>query len=173
MNAQGFNRSELVTGAAVFIIAAGIIHLALVTKYRAQAPPIWLFFALGGTAEVAWGITFWRRPSLALYRVGVVMAGWFITLWAITRVLPAPFGYGPWPVEIFGVVCKLSEVLGIAALTALAVSGATSRETRISALRTTGVLLAAALIGGWLTYRVAIAAEPMFPRWKAIWFQGY
>ncbi len=162
-----FSRTGLVIGAALFIIAAGLIHLFLVPLHLEHSPAHGIFFALVGIAEVVWGFAFWRKPSAALYRIGMIMAGWLITLWVITIFLPAPFGHGKETVDLFGIVCRLSEGLGIASLAALLISGETQSEIKISAWRSIGSLLALSLILGGLTYGAALAAESVSP-WAKI-----
>jgi len=160
---QDHNQNGIVIGVAAFITIAGLVHLMIAPQHWAHAPAHGLLFAIAGVAEMLWGIAFWRRPSATLYRVGMVMSGGLITLWAITRLLPAPFGHGPEPVEIFGVICKLSESLSIAGLIILASSGTVFRETKGPGWRTIGVLLATAVVSGWITYGIARAVEPALP----------
>lgn len=154
-----FSRTGLVFGSALFIIAAGLIHLFLIPLHLEHSPAHGLFFGMAGIAEVVWGISFWRKPSIALYRIGMIMAGWLVSLWVITRLLPAPFGYGKETIELFGIVCRLSEGLGMASLAVLLISGEHQSEIRISAWRSIGSLLALSLILGGLTYGGALAAE--------------
>lgn len=154
-----FSRIGLVTSAAIFIIASGIIHLVITPLHWEHAPVHGLFLAIVGIAEVAWGFVFWRQPSATLYRIGMVMAGGLITLWVITRLLPSPFGHGHEDVEIFGILCRLCESAGIVALAALMVSGEANKETRLLAWKNIGLLLTASIILGVLTYGTAVAAD--------------
>ena len=162
-NALWDRQPELVAGAVAFMIAAGLIHLAIAPLHWGHAPAHGLFFAASGLAEVVWGIAFWRKPSAALCRAGMVLAGEMITLWAITRAFPAPFGDEPGEIEITGLASKLLEGLGLAVLAALAVSGAAARGTRLSAWRMAGKIVIASLVAGWLTYLLGMAAVPVFP----------
>lgn len=154
---------KLRLSASVFMIAAGLIHLLIAPLHWAHAPAHGLFFALSGLAEVAWGIAFWRKPSPVMNRIGVVMAGGLITLWVITRLLPAPFGDEPGGIEIIGITSKLMEGLGLAALVGLSVSGATSRKVKISKWLEVEKFTAASLMVGGLIYQIAVVAEPFFP----------
>jgi hypothetical protein len=154
---------KLRLGASGFMIAAGLIHLVIAPLHWAHAPAHGLFFALSGIAEVAWGIAYWRKPLALMRYIGVVMAGGLITLWVITRLLPAPFGDEPGEIEAIGVALKLIEGLGLVALVALSVSGATSREAKISGWLEVGKFAAASLMVGGLTYQIAVITEPLFP----------
>ncbi len=157
------HRSALIAGASGFMIAAGLIHLAIAPLHWRHAPAHGLFFAASGVAEVVWGIAFWLRPSAALYRLGVVMAGAMIALWGITRVFPAPFGDEPGETDITGLASKLSEGLSLVALVAVTVSGAISKELRLAAWRTAGKSAITSLMVGGLVYLLAMLAVPLFP----------
>jgi len=148
------------------MVIAGLIHLVIVPIHWAHAPAHGLFFVIMGLVQIGWGIIFWRKPSAALYRFGVILAGGLITLWGITRLLPASFEHVPGPVDIYGVICKVAEFLGIALLAAIVVAGATSRELRRSAWRSVGVLVLVAIVTGWIAYGVGYAIEPVVP-WLA------
>lgn len=147
--------------AAGCLLAAGAYHLAVAPLHWAHAPAHGLFLVLAGLAEVAWGAACLRHPSASLYRTGAVMAGGSITLYAITRVLPAPFGHGPEEVDLLGLACKVAEGVGMAALVALLLSRSVSRALAPGAWRTGGLLVVAAFTGGWLLYGAASAAEAM------------
>jgi copper(I)-binding protein len=115
-----------------------------------------------GVAEIAWALAFWRRPSTALYRAGLALAGGLIVLWAITRVLPAPFEHEPGPVDAFGVVCKGSEFIGVLGLATLALLGRLAEVDRAPVQRVIGEVLALSLVG-LASYGVGLAAEPLLP----------
>lgn len=160
---QRVNKPGLVAGAVGLMIVAGLIHLIIVPIHWAHAPAHGLFFVLMGLAQIGWGIAFWRHPSVALYRLGIVLAGGLLTLWVITRLLPAPFEHEPGPVEIYGIICKAAEFLGIVMLVAIVVASATSKEMRLAAWRGIGILLVGAFISGWIAYGVGYAVEPALP----------
>ena len=157
----------LVAGAVGLMIVAGLIHLVIVPIHWAHAPIHGAFFVLMGLIQIAWGIAFWRRPSVALYRLGVLLAGGLITLWLITRFLPAPFEHGPGPVDLSGIICKLAEGLGIVTLVAIVVTGATSPEMRRSAWRMAAILVVAAFLIGWAAYGAGLVLEPALPGLQA------
>lgn len=152
-----------IAAAAVLVMAAGLVHLAIAPMHWGHAPGHGLFFAASGLAQVTWGIAFWRKPSAVLCRAGMILAGGMITLWAITRAFPAPFGDEPGEIEITGLVSKGLEGLGLAMLVAIAVSGIASKSQRHAAWRAIGKVMIASLVAGWLTYLLGIAAVPVFP----------
>lgn len=151
------------TWPALFIGAAGIIHIVITPQHWAHAPAHGLLFLVVGIAEILWSIAAWRRPSPSVYRMGMLLAGWLIILWAITRVLPAPFGHGPEPIEPFGIVCKLAEGLGVVVIGLLIFGETVSRAGPLAAWRGLALLAAGALVAGFATYGAARAAEPMLP----------
>lgn len=87
---QRINKPGLVAGAAGLMIVAGLIHLIIVPIHWTHAPAHGLFFVIMGLVQIGWGIAFWQWPSVALYRLSIVLAGGLITLWAITRLSPRP-----------------------------------------------------------------------------------
>lgn len=160
---QRINKPGSAAVAAGLMIVAGLIHLIIVPIHWAHAPAHGLFFVIMGLVQIGWGVAFWRRPSVALYRLGMVLAGGLITLWVITRLLPAPFEHAPGTVDIYGIICKIAEFLGIGMLVALVVAGAASREMRQAAWRAVGILLIIAFISGWIAYGLGFAIEPALP----------
>jgi hypothetical protein len=149
--------------AAFTLFAAGLAHLTIAPAHWGHAPAHGLFLSVAGLAEVSWGLAFWARPSFGLGRAGALMAGGLITLWAITRVVPAPFGHGPEELETFGALCKLLEAT---ALVTLALASPGIRDVRFRATQA-AVLVIAAVAFGWLAYAAALAAEPALDGLKA------
>lgn len=160
---QASSEQRLGTWAALLVALAGLIHLLLAPQHWAHAPAHGAFFVVAGVAEIVWGIVVWRRPSPTLYRIGLVGSGSLVALWGITRVLPAPFGHGPEPVEMMALVCKASEGLSMVVLAVLILGGTVSGTRRSAAWRTIALLVVAAFAAGFLTYGVARAAEPVLP----------
>ncbi len=157
---QNFRKSGLVAGAAAFMIVAGLIHFAIVPLHWGHSPAHALFLALSGTVEIAWGVAFWSRPTFTFYRLGIVTAAALIALWAITRVLPAPFSDGPEEIEAFGLVSKFLEGIGLAALAVLGFSEQVSRE---SARFNLFVSVLVGLVLSGVGYGIAEAGAPRLP----------
>lgn len=108
------------TIAYLSMIVAGGTHLWLVPHYWPVAPMQALVFASIGTLQVLWGVIFCWRPSEALYRWGIYMAGGSITLWLITRIAPVPFGPVPDLITGAEIIVKLAEVHALGAVVAWA-----------------------------------------------------
>lgn len=148
--------------ATIAIAVAGIGHLVITPQHYAHIPAHGLVFALAGIVELAWAVAFWRSPSLFLWRCGVVIAGALIILWGLTQVLGAPFAHEAEPIDAGAIVCKFSEILGMAALTALLFQGLIS-EPGQSRARVLAGPLALAVVIGIGSFGAGRAAEAIFP----------
>ncbi|GEM_PF-1042680 len=158
-------RRQAATGAAVLAVLAGLLHLYIAPQHLSHLGH-GLFLALAGAAQVTWGVAFWRKPSAALLRLGVVLAGTLIALWAITRVLPAPFGHGgPGEAEAYGILSTVAEGLTLVVLLAMVLAEARSQETleQGPTLRTFLGLLMVAGISALVLYGGGLATERAFP----------
>ena len=154
---------NLVASSALMIVLAGIIHLWIIPEHWAHAPAHGLFFLLVGIIQIIWGIAVWRNPSTRLYYIGVIMAGWLIVLYGITRWLPAPFGHGPESIRMIDVACKLCEGLAMITLAILIFQGLILQAGQLIAWRRIAFIALFSILAGFLTYGVARAAEPIFP----------
>jgi hypothetical protein len=154
---------NLVAWSALMTAVAGAIHLWIVPEHWAHAPAHGLFFLVIGIAQIIWGIALWRRPSTRLYYFGVLMAGWLIVLYGITRWLPAPFGHGPEGIDTISLVCKLCEGLGMVTLGILIFQGLLLNAGRFVAWRAITLIILVSFIAAFATYGLARAAEPIFP----------
>jgi len=159
---QSLGQRRVSEGAVVFIVVAGMLHLFAAPQHLDHVGHA-LFLLLAGIAEVAWGIAFWRRRSSALYGLGVVLAGAFLVLWAITRVVPAPLGHGPGEVEVVGILSKLAESAGFGGLLAMVLFGVHSSHSGWPAWKLIAAPLALATIGAFVLYGAGLAAERTFP----------
>lgn len=164
--AENASTSRLIIFNALMTILAGIIHLILVSLHVEHAPAHGLFFLLVGIAQIIWGVMIWREPTLRLYYLGAVMAGWLIVLYIVTRLLPAPFSHGPESIETIDLVCKLCEGLGMILLLILIFQGLVFHAGRFHAWRAISLILLVSFLAGFVTYGVARAAEPVLP-WLA------
>jgi hypothetical protein len=163
---QNTPTKALILSSAIMTILAGIIHLVLVSAHMEHAPAHGLFFLLVGIAQITWGVLVWNRPSLRLYYIGAVMAGWLIILYGVTRFLPAPFSHGPEALETIDVVCKLCEALGMISLLILIFQGLLLHASRLNAWGAISLILVVSVLAGFVTYGIARAAEPILP-WLA------
>jgi len=159
---QGLNTQRAIRGAAVCVAFAGLVHLFSAPQHLEHVGHA-LFLILAGVTEIAWGLAFWRRPSAALYSLGVVLAGAFIVLWAITRVVPAPFGHGPGDVEVVGIISKIAEGVGLGGLLAMILLGTRSSDIRWPAWKLIVAPLTLAVAGAFVLYGAGLAAERILP----------
>jgi uncharacterized membrane protein HdeD (DUF308 family) len=154
-------RWVFMSGLMVFL--AGVVHLVIAPYHFEHAPAHALFFGLSGVIEIIWGLNFWRRPSKNKLGFGIVVAISLIVLWAITRVLPAPFTDVPEEIDLGGIIDKLLEIGGVIFLTRSALS---SMDRHQAWRLVVGTALIAVLLGIVL-YQVGMLAEPLFPFLRA------
>ncbi|MBI5349948.1 MAG: hypothetical protein HZB77_11655, partial [Chloroflexi bacterium] len=170
MKAQVFepstHESKLVGSAAAGAMFAGVVHLAIAPVHWSHSPAHGLFHLLSGLIEIVWAISFWRKPSALSSQIGVIITGALITLWTITRFLPAPFSHEVEEIDMFGIVTKLAEGWAVITLVMLTISNESAHQIKTSAWRIMTQSLVVAIVGGGLTYYLAIAAEPLMP-WLA------
>lgn len=157
------NRNQLVALSALTTGLAGVIHLWIIPEHWEHSRAHALFFLLVGVAQIAWGVAVWRGPSTGLYYIGVNMAGWLIVLYDITRWLPAPFTHGPEEINMIGIVTKLFEGLGMVALVILIFRDLNFKAGRLVARKAIALIILISFIAGFVTYGVALVAEPIFP----------
>ena len=143
------------------ILSAGLIHFIVAPEHFGHSPAHGIFFVIAGIAEIAWGVAFWRKPNRILYTFGLFMTGGLVTLWAVTRVLPAPFAGSPGDIEFWGLYSKIAELMVIAALIAMSHAGeidGLDPKPNLWRLLFSAIFLAA--LSGTLLFR---AAEPWLP----------
>jgi hypothetical protein len=157
------NTKKLIEWSAAATVLAGVIHLVIIPEHWEHAPAHGLFFLIVGIFQIVWGVAVWRKPSTRLYYIGVVMAGWLIVLYVLTRLYPAPFGHGPEAVAWIDIACKFCEALGMFTLAILIFQGVVIQSGRPLAWRAMAVVVLLAFTSGFATYGVARAAEPLFP----------
>jgi hypothetical protein len=149
--------------ASFAIGAAGLVHLVLAPQHYAHAPAHGIFFAMAGLAQIVWAVAFLRQPTAQMYYAGLALAGSLIVLWGFTRVFPAPFHDTPEAVDISGIICKISELVGLGALLVLAAQGGVLGLAKQTTARLAAIALLLAAAGGLLSYGIGRAAEPIFP----------
>ena len=154
---------RLIAWSALTTVLAGVIHLVIIPEHWVHARAHGLFFLIVGVLQIVWGIAVWWKPSTRLYYIGVILAGWLIVLYAITRWLPAPFGHGPESIAAIDIACKLCEGLGMFTLGILIFQGIVLDAGRTAAWRGIAVILLLSVLAGFVTYGAARAAEPIFP----------
>jgi hypothetical protein len=160
---QNTSTKGLIILSTALTVLAGIIHLLLVPRHMEHAPAHGLFFLLVGLMQIIWGVMIWRQPSLQLYYIGAIMAGWLLILYGVTRLLPAPFSHGPEAIETIDIVCKFCEGVGMISLLILIFQGLVFHAGRFNARRAVALILLISFLAGFGTYGIARAAEPVLP----------
>lgn len=160
----GRSRTVFELLAAAAVAAAGIIHLIVVPEHWEHAPAHALFFIAVGLIELAWAVVVVWRPTFELMQIGALLAGSLIVLWIITRVLPAPFGHGPEEIDAGGLVCKLSELIGLVSAAIVLFRHALADRGSLAARRSLGVLLVVMVLLGSGGYLVGRVIEPLAPQ---------
>ena len=102
--------------ACFFMAASGAVHFAITVEHSEYAPAHGLFFALLGTLQLGWAAAYWLLPTRLVRNCGFVLSGGMILLWALTRVVAAPFQGFPEPVDTAGVASLVLEAAAMAAL---------------------------------------------------------
>ena len=102
--------------ACVFVAASGVVHFAITVEHSEHAPAHGLFFALLGTLQLGWAAAYWLLPTRFVRTCGFVLSGGMILLWALTRVVAAPFQGFPEPVDTAGVANMVLEAAAMVAL---------------------------------------------------------
>lgn len=150
--------------AAYSIAFAGLIHIYLAPHHYSHAPAHGIFFVVSGVAELVWAYLFlrMRKPSENMYYIGIALAGGLIILWSATRILPVPFEHEIGEIELSGIICKISEIVGILALLMLAAEG------KVAGIkRSLGRLFSEALLVSFfvatLVYVAGHELEPLMP----------
>ncbi|MBI3968863.1 MAG: FixH family protein [Chloroflexi bacterium] len=154
---------KLIAAAAALLVTAGVIHVLSAPAHWGHAPTHTVFLLLTGLGEIAWGFVSWRRPSAALYRIGVALAGGLLTLWLLSGLLPVPLGHERETPDLLGNVSTLAEGLGLVILVGSSVLGAAGRTAMPLGWRTAVGFTAVGVTVGGLTYGIAAAAEPLTP----------
>lgn len=161
------DKQNIIHSICVLTIAlAGLVHLLVAPAHYDHAPVHGIFFAVAGIIQCAWAVVFWRRPSLALYRLGLAVSGGLVVLWLLTLTLPAPFGgHDMGAIDASAIVCKVSELAGLFALVALVLQGG-AMSGNLSVGRVMGEAVLVSLLVGALFFGAGKAAEPVFPQWQ-------
>jgi len=144
--------------ACVFMAAAGVVHFSLVVEHSEHAPAHGLFFALLGTLQLGWAAAYWLLPTRRVSLFGFVLSGGMILLWAVTRVVAAPFQAFPEPVDTAGVVSVAFEA---AAMWALLQDQSPNRNERLPALA--AFAAGVSVISCLLLYGGGLAAAAWIP----------
>ena len=84
--------SDLLAGAAILSVAAGLVHFAAVPEHWANYRIAALFFIGLGIFQVGWAALVLGRPSRLLYAAGAAASLGTIAVWTVSRTSGLPFG---------------------------------------------------------------------------------
>jgi len=147
--------SAIVNILTLSMLAAALIHLWIIPLHWAHAAAHGLLFLILGVLQVAWSFIFVKDPSVRIAKWGVYVAGGSITLWALTRLFPAPFGHGVEEITPIGSITKIIELSIIFFLLVWLRKKIPTKKI------TKALALSVAL--GFFVYIGAKASEPLFP----------
>lgn len=139
------------TLAASLMLMAGLVHLALAAPHLQDARGAGLFFLSLAGGQIVWAVMMLHHRTKRLERIGTIGLALAPTiLYAITRMVRAPYGVAPEPVDTMGLVAVLLQIGVIGSLWSTA-----PRRHANEAHRHVAAGLAIALIA----YGGAIASE--------------
>lgn len=145
------------------IATAGLVHLWIAPQHYAHAPVHGIFFVVAGLAQLAWAYLFLKKTDKNLYYSGLVLTGGLIVLWAITRVVVAPFHDDPGEIDAAGILCKSLELVGMFGLAWLVSRGTVTGVSKQSLARALGAALLISIASGGFLYGIAVGAEKVLP----------
>lgn len=158
--AAGYDARLLVVFMATGSLAAGAIHLAVISEHLAEYRPFGWFFIGVGIFQIGWPVllaTAPQEPDRRLVAVGVAANAALVVLWLAARTSGLPLGPEPWEAESFGLadsVSALFEVVVVAA-GALFLAG-----YRLNLKRAAAIAVATVAVSGVLT---AVALDTLAP----------
>ena len=102
----------------ILAIGVGIMHVLLALDHLVDIGiEHGIFFAIAGSAQIAFGLLFFSKPTRGLAIIGAAGTIGSIVLYFITRmvVLPEPFGALE-GIDQVGIIAKIAEVFLVAVL---------------------------------------------------------
>ncbi|MBV9322215.1 MAG: multicopper oxidase family protein [Chloroflexi bacterium] len=108
--------------AALFTLAAGLIHLSVAPAHLREYVPFGVFFLIVGSAQIVLSVELAWQPTRRLALLVAFGSASLIALWIVSRTVGLPLGPTPGQAENVGltdVLCNLLEVLSLPALLAL------------------------------------------------------
>ena len=145
------------------VVSAGLIHLYLAPIHSEHALAHGIFFVVSGIVELVWAFLFTRKKTETMYYAGIMITGGLIVLWAITRVLPAPFEHEIGVIDLSGILCKLMELVGLVGLLVVAARGKIPGISGRTFARLVSEAVLVSMFIGFGAYMAGHDFEPMFP----------
>lgn len=146
-HSSGLVRVVAVT-AAIWMVAAGVVHLLAVGGHRAH-PVIAAFFVGTALAQLGWGVAVLLRPSRGLLLAGIAGNLALIGVWLASRTTGLPFVAGaeqPESVGVRDVVAVVLESLAVATAGLAVVLPAAAAAVVLPAARKVVAIAAAAAL---------------------------
>jgi FtsP/CotA-like multicopper oxidase with cupredoxin domain len=112
-----------VYSAALFTLAAGLIHLAVAPEHLREYATFGVFFVAVGSAQIVLAVELASRPTRRLALLTAASSTMLMGLWLVSRTVGLPVGPDPGQPEDIGltdVLCNLLELLSLPLLLALA-----------------------------------------------------
>ena len=149
------------------ILYAGFVHLYISGTHIEHAPAHGYFFVFLGIIQIVWAALFLWNRSKILYYLGLAISGGIIVLWAITRVLPAPFEGVVGPIDYWSVFAAFCEAVGFIGLLIYAKQGGIPHFQPKNIFPLVGkALLIGSLTGAFLFFAGNVT-ESLFPEFQA------
>ncbi len=117
----GFDR-WLVLPVATLSLSVGLIHAAVAGDHFAEGTVTGLFFVMVAVFQLAWAVMFASRPQRRLAALGLLVNGFVVGTWLVTRTVGLPFGAHPGvpePMATPDVLATVFEVFILAGTAAL------------------------------------------------------
>jgi hypothetical protein len=138
-------------------LIAGALHLLVIPTHGGVGNAHGLVFLALGLAQLGWAGLWLVERTRGAWLAGLALSAGSIVLYAVTRVVRAPFSLGPEEVDAPGLVATLAEATLLAGLLLH------EREAG-RAVRPALPWVAGALALGLVAYAGGLAAEPAFPQ---------
>ncbi len=94
--------------------SAGLIHVKAGIDHLHEHVLVSVAFGLVAAAQLAWGISLYRRPTRGLLAAGAALSVMVVALWGMSRATGLPLGpdrWSPEPVGALDAVASADEVV--------------------------------------------------------------
>lgn len=120
----------LISAAGACTVGASLIHFAAIGEHQSESALFAIFFVASGVAQMLAAAAMAIRPQSRVIAMVAALNLGIVAGWAISRTSGMPFGPNPWKAEAIGVpdvLCTGLELMAVAALTWVRLSGARAR----------------------------------------------
>lgn len=121
---------------AIAGLLSGLSHVTLQAFGHISLLPHFLFFLVFGGLQIFWSVLFFikHKRSDLFYYSGIALHGGFLGMWALTRLLNAPFIGSPESVGFIGLAVALCELIALIAIVASQTKSAIVKEFTATAI---------------------------------------